>query len=233
MNNYKSWWWFEENFLPPQMENVYPRINPINYRVNSYGYRCPEFDTINWENSYVLLGASNIFGEGVLENETISHYLQEMLGEPVINLGFAAASNQHVLLTMSMLARKHIPKKWLVSYLDSSRWLHWDPTTTDPIDVQAHRASHPQFCSTPWPQLMESLDWYSSQARVSVQAIAKNNMVEFGFDGQIDDDWNVTTFKLIDEGRVEKHPGPETNKIIAEWLYKEIKSNDEADQKKS
>lgn len=232
MNN-KSWWWFEENFLPPQMKNVYPRINPIDYQVNSYGYRCPEFDTIDWENSYVLLGASNIFGEGVLEDETISYYLQEMLQIPVINLGYAAASNQHVLLTMSMLAKKHTPKKWLVSYLDQTRWLHWDHTTNDPIDVQAHRASHEAFCGDPWPALMESLDWYSSQARVSIQAIAKGNMVEFGFDGQIIEEWNIKTFPLIDEGRVEQHPGPKTNKMIAEWLFEEIKKNDEINQQKS
>ena len=229
MNNI-SWWWFEDNFLPPQMKNVYPRVNPIDYKVNSYGYRCPEFDTINWKDSYVLLGASNIFGEGVLEDETISYYLEQMIGKPVINLGFAAASNQHVLLTMSMLAKKHTPKKWIVSYLDSSRWLHWDPTTTDPIDVQAHRASHEQFCSDPWPQLMDSLDWYSSQSRVSVQAIAKNNIIEFGFGEQIDPAWGVRTFELIDEGRVEQHPGPNTNKMIAEWLYREITNNDETNQ---
>jgi hypothetical protein len=229
MNN-KSWWWFEDNFLPPQMKNVYPRVNPIDYKVNSYGYRCPEFDNINWKDSYVLLGASNIFGEGVLEDETINYYLEQMIDKPVINLGFAAASNQHVLLTMSMLAKKHTPKKWIVSYLDSSRWLHWDPTTTDPIDVQAHRASHEQFCSDPWPQLMDSLDWYSSQSRVSVQAIAKNNIIEFGFGEQIDPAWGVRTFELIDEGRVEQHPGPNTNKMIAEWLYREITNNDETNQ---
>jgi hypothetical protein len=228
--NSTSWWWFEDNFLPPQMKNVYPRINPIDYKVNSYGYRCPEFDTIDWENSYVLLGASNIFGEGVLEDETISYYLEQMLREPVINLGFAAASNQHLLLTMSMLAKKHKPKKWIVSYLDSSRWLHWDSTTMNPIDVQAHRASHEQFCGEPWPQLMESLDWYSSQSRVSVQAIAKSNMIEFGFGEQIDKDWNVKAFDLVDEGRVAQHPGPQTNKMIAEWLYKEIRRHDETDQ---
>jgi hypothetical protein len=129
-----------------------------------------------------------------------------------------------------MLAKKHKPKKWIVSYLDSSRWLHWNPTTTDPIEVQAHRASHEQFCSSPWPQLMDSLDWYSSQARVGVQAIAKKNIVEFGFDRQIDENWGITTFKLIDEGRVEQHPGPKTNKMIAEWLYKEIKHHDETNQ---
>ena len=96
--------------------------------------------------------------------------------------------------------------------------------------MQAHRASHEQFCSEPWPQLMDSLDWYSSQARVSIQAIAKNNMIEFGFGEQIDPDWGVRSFDLIDEGRVEQHPGPKTNKMIAEWLYKEIKRDDETDQ---
>lgn len=233
IKNNKNWWWFTENFLPPQMKNVYPKINPIDYKVNSYGYRCPDFNIVDWKNSYVLLGASNIFGEGVLEDETINYYLQEMLNMPVINLGFAAASNQHLLLTMSMLAKKHKPKMWLVSYLDTSRWLHWDTSTIDPIEVQAHRGSHEQFCGNPWPQLMESLDWYSSQSRVSIQAIGRDNMIEFSYGDQLDPDWDIKTFDLIDEGRVKHHPGPKTNRMIAEWLYREIKRHDEINQQKS
>jgi hypothetical protein len=77
---------------------------------------------------------------------------------------------------------------------------------------------------------MDSLDWYSCQSRVSVQAIAKNNIIEFGFGEQIDPAWGVRTFELIDEGRVEQHPGPNTNKMIAEWLYREITNNDETNQ---
>jgi hypothetical protein len=225
-----SWQWFEKYLVPPQDFNLYPKKNPIAYGVNSQNYRCPEFDTIDWANSYVLLGGSDVYGEGLEDNQIVSYYLEKMLGEPVINLAVPAASNQLIVLSMAMLAKHHKPKKWIVAWSDSCRWLHWNKNAKDDVSVQAHRASHEQFCSEPWPQLMDSLDWYSSQARIGVQAIAENNIIEFGFGEQIDPEWAVHTFDLIDEGRVEHHPGPQTNKMIAEWLCGEIKRNDETDQ---
>jgi hypothetical protein len=218
-----SWWWFKENFLPPQAFNPYPRHDPINYGTNSYGYRCPEFNTIDWGNSYVMLGSSDIFGSGVEDDETISQRLQELLGIPVINLGFSAASNQHILLVMSMLARLHRPKKWIVCWSDNARWLHWDSKTTDPIKVQAHRGPHKEFCGDPYPQLLESLSWYSSQSRIAAQAISNNNMIEFGFSHTpILKEWGVKFFEMVDISRDQGHPGPQTNKIIAQWIYDEI-----------
>lgn len=66
----------------------------IRYITNSNGYRAPEWSAIDWKNSIVLLGCSMVFGVGVAEDETISHYLSEMLGKPVVNLGFPAGSNE-------------------------------------------------------------------------------------------------------------------------------------------
>lgn len=58
------------------------------YDVNSYGYRAPEFDTVDWRNSYIIQGCSAIFGVGTADPTKITqYYLSEMLGAPVINLG--------------------------------------------------------------------------------------------------------------------------------------------------
>ena len=218
-----SWWWFEENFLPPQAFNPYPKHDPVKYGTNSYGYRCPEFNTVDWENSYVVLGPSFIFGEGLEDNQTSAAYLQELLDAPVINLGFSGSSNQHILLVMSMLARKHTPKKWIVCWADNARWLHWNSDTEDPIKVQAHRGPHKEFCDDPYPQLLDSLSWYSSQARTAVQAIAKNNLIEFGFaQTPILKEWGIKSFEMIDVSKDPGHPGPETNKLVAKWIYDEI-----------
>lgn len=220
-----SWWWFKNNFLPPQKKNPYPKNNPINYGVNSLGYRCPEFESIDWENSYVMLGGSDVFGEGLEDNQVMTYHLEKMLGEPVINLAFAAASNQHIVLTMAMLARFHTPKKWIVGWGDSCRWLHWNTETTDIYDVQAHRGPHKEFCQDPFPQLLDALPWYSSQARVMAQAISKGNLIELGADSiPILKEWGVKGIPYVDQGRVESHAGEDTHKIAAEWLYSRIKN---------
>lgn len=220
----KSWPWFNNNFLPPQDYNPYPRTNHPNYGVNSHNYRCPEFDTIDWENSYVLLGGSDAFGEGLNDNEILSYFLQEMLDQPIINLAVAAASNQHIVLTMSMLARYHTPKAWLIAWSDECRWLHWDPKTSDPVKVQAHRGPHKEFCGDPYPQLLDALPWYSSQARVTAQAIGRDRLIEIGGEPiPILKEWDVTAVPYVDRGFDSQHIGIDTHRKAAEILYQKIK----------
>ena len=43
------------------------------YKVNSLGYRAPEFNTIDWSNTYIIQGCSAVFGLGIADdNETIN-----------------------------------------------------------------------------------------------------------------------------------------------------------------
>jgi len=41
------------------------RTNPVNYTVNSQGYRTEEFEKIDWAQSVVIFGCSTVFGTGV------------------------------------------------------------------------------------------------------------------------------------------------------------------------
>lgn len=64
-----------------------PRQRNCGYTLNSKGYRCPEFEDINWEESIVVFGCSNTMGIGLDDSETYPHLMQEALKRPVINLG--------------------------------------------------------------------------------------------------------------------------------------------------
>ena len=219
-----SWQWFEKYLVPPQNFNQYPKKNPIAYGVNSDNYRCPEFDTIDWSASYVLLGGSDVYGEGLEDKQIISYHLEKMLGEPVIILAIPAASNQLIVLCMAMLAKHHKPKAWIVGWSDSCRWLHWDETAGDDVSVQAHRGPHKEFCSDPFPQLLSSLDWYSSQARVTAQAIAGDTLIELGADSiPILKEWGVQSIPYVDQSTAVAHAGEETHKATAQWIYHRIK----------
>jgi hypothetical protein len=82
------------------------------YNVNKQGYRTYNFEKINWENSYLLLGCSQAFGEG-LENDsdTISSNLENLLNKKVINLGAPASGidfQYYNLLTI--FQQGHTPK---------------------------------------------------------------------------------------------------------------------------
>ena len=75
------------------------------HKVNSLNLRCPELDTIDWNNVYVMIGCSHVYGIGNEENTTIPHYLSTKLNTPVINLGIPAASRTHIfLLALNLLA---------------------------------------------------------------------------------------------------------------------------------
>jgi len=70
------------------------RVTDINgknkYNINSQGYRCPEFETINWEESILLFGCSQTFGIGCPDSDTVATQLQLMRNRPVITLAQGA-----------------------------------------------------------------------------------------------------------------------------------------------
>ena len=48
------------------------RDYPLTYTINSQGYRCPEFDLIDWSSSCVFFGCSHTFGEGISDEHTVA-----------------------------------------------------------------------------------------------------------------------------------------------------------------
>lgn len=83
---------FEYN-LKHQPEDWIYRTKPVHYSINSQGYRCPEFDQVDWNNSILMFGCSNIFGTGVDDNEIISSLVSKQLNMPVINLAVCGSDD--------------------------------------------------------------------------------------------------------------------------------------------
>lgn len=63
------------------------RNKKIIYKNNELGFRTRSFSEVDWSESIVIFGCSNVYGEGLAEEDTISSNLEKMLGFPVINLG--------------------------------------------------------------------------------------------------------------------------------------------------
>lgn len=103
---------FQEN-LKTQPKNWHYRTKEVEYIVNSKGYRTQEFSNIDWKNSIVVLGCSMTAGIGVHEDETISYFLEQKTGRPVINLGVPAAGLDFNLYN-NFLLRKNYPTPWAV-----------------------------------------------------------------------------------------------------------------------
>lgn len=93
---------YNEN-LKTQPNDWYYRNNKVTYTLNSQGYRTQEFKNIDWKNSIVVFGCSNVFGVGVDDKDTMPFQLSKITGMPVVNLGMGGSSMLYALHNSSIL----------------------------------------------------------------------------------------------------------------------------------
>ena len=59
---------------------------------NPQGWRSPhDFNTLDWNNSVLVFGCSQVWGQGLGYSETLTSQLELRLNQPVINLGIMGA----------------------------------------------------------------------------------------------------------------------------------------------
>lgn len=102
-------------------------INYVNrdiYTVNSLGYRAPEFTTIDWSNSFIIQGCSQVFGESTLDDTLLVNYhLSDLLGAPVINLGVSGSGMEvQYVNSLEMLEQGIKPKGVFIVYPNMDRY---------------------------------------------------------------------------------------------------------------
>lgn len=109
---------FNKNLLTQPVDWYY-RDNSIDYTLNKHGYRTVEFDTVDWANSIVVFGCSNVFGTGLHVEDTLANQLSTLTNTPVINMGVGASSIEYSSYN-SMILSKHYPIPKAVVHVYSS-----------------------------------------------------------------------------------------------------------------
>lgn len=98
--------------LELQPDNWYYRNKEVNYTLNSQGYRAPEWQDIDWENSIVFMGGSQFFGVGNDDSDTIPNMVTILTGTPTVNLSLGGVGMQFHRQNTKMLIDNNIkPKK--------------------------------------------------------------------------------------------------------------------------
>ena len=94
------------------------------YNVNSLSYRAPEFNTVDWANSFVIQGCSQVFGLSTLEDDCIlNYYLSKLLNAPVINLGVPGSGMEvQYVNALEMLECGIRPKGVFIVYPNMDRY---------------------------------------------------------------------------------------------------------------
>lgn len=116
--------WFGSDLEKEYRKKPHPVFGPedIIYRINSYGYRCPEFEIRNQVQEeavhVVTVAASDAFGTGLPEDKTypavFKERLQSYLDHPVINWNVSMAGGSADYIARTLICALQILKPDIV-----------------------------------------------------------------------------------------------------------------------
>ena len=199
--------------LKTQSESWFWRDYPLQYTVNSQGYRAPEFDLVNWAESVVFFGCSNVFGDGISDEHCASS-----LVPGGVNLARCGVDNTFQWLnTIRLRARGIRPRACVYVWPSPSRVVQFQ----DQDRVKQWGA---------W-NVMSSKDWADPWLRDPVHKVEITRNIQLCVDLLWQDICPVvhmsygtettsilTDCQLVDSVDLARdlvHPGVESNRILA------------------
>lgn len=219
---------FENNLKKMPTDWIW-RHTALKYTVNSQGYRCPEFETIDWNNSILMLGCSFTFGVGLDDSQICSKHLYDLIQIPVVNLGQGGSSVMFQWANSCRLIENNINPKCVIYFwpdatrtiefkdepdvfhhgnwsLPNSRWAEsWIIHPTHSVEFLRYAkisVSHMWNC----PVLHYTTTRYDFK-KINLKFLPR-------VPGDHARDWNSELSRA--------HPGPETNRRWAEIIAQDI-----------
>lgn len=222
---------FEKN-IQSMGESWHYYHKEIIYNVNSNGYRAPEWNTIDWKNSVVILGCSMVFGTGVAEDETLSYYLEQLLHRPVINLGYPSISNEGIFNnSVSILEHFGSPLAVINVWAPVDRFLFF---STEPHHIGLWTNDKDESDGVSLGRLYEDMNLNQTNMRIKSYYLEKANQRLWKNKTQY---YSASYFKstadcmklhkLLPSDRNARdmvHPGPDSNLSNAKYLFSVLKN---------
>ena len=225
-------WRYKEN-LSTQSSDWYYRTAPVKYTVNSDGYRTKEFKKINWSESVVLFGCSNVYGVGLDDKDTLASRLENIIGVPVINMGQGATSVNYNLHNSVILANGYpTPKAVVQVWPNYNRCVYyqnkfiknhgpWDMAKDSYIDLWTRSDSNPKInaiiAQTTFRQIWQDR---TSIYECSFDAQSVKLFECVSYRNPDKTKWNAPAYQ--DWARDLMHPGIETIKWAAEDIASKL-----------
>lgn len=221
---------FEENLKTESNDWKY-RTKEIRYDLNSSDYRTLEWKDIDWENSIAIFGCSHVFGEGLPVDETFCHQLQELSGRQVVNLGVTGSStffswHNNIILHENFPTPYAVVNVWtdwhrLAYYGDNflKRIGPWSGTIWDEYDQDAKKLYYLWNNEALNPKY--HFHFISTAARLIWQN--KTKYLHYSFVDDVCDFLNIERIEKLDQARDKIHYGYETNKILANKIWNDLK----------
>jgi hypothetical protein len=210
---------FEKN-LKIMPEDWYYRNNIVNYTRNKQGYRTKNFKEIDWANSLVMFGCSNVFGIGVDNTNTIAVHLSNLLKVPVVNLGVEGSSINYSLHNATILRHSYpMPLGVINLWTHYSRTVYYNKRYLE--NCGDWNKSHHYFSA--WSNDDSHSESYaliaSKTSNIYWEKIKHYEASLFPDTGRL---LNCDIYIPTDFARDLVHPGINSNKMIAEKIANKI-----------
>lgn len=206
----------------------------VQYRFNSLGYRCPEFDA-QAEIRIVSIGCSYVFGTGLAQehifHERFATELRAQTSKSVVNwnLGLASASNDYIARLLLLAVPRLDPDIVLVNFTHlarreyisiENRQIHYNPSYAEPTDeittdILGHLSalSNPQDDRVDFFKNYKIVEMMSAGRCLLFSAIAACELEPLA--PLMDLRRFVGPLRTVDRAHDDRHPGPESHKILA------------------
>ena len=230
-HNYKSDRWIgsdtEELFninLSTQPEGWPWRKQPVTYTINSQRYRAPEWDQIDWGNSIVVFGCSQVFGIGVDDHQTACHQLSCLLGINVVNLGMPGGSCMGQWInTEKLLNYKVKPLAVIYNWPMANRIIELVDDTKNHSAGPWMLDHKPERFSKDWVTHPTQGFEYAKYAYMSVKRSWQCQQLHYSWDKDLSAYLNLPRLLKVDQARDCMHDGPLTLKNWAAAWAAELK----------
>lgn len=209
----------------------------VPYQFNSLGYRSPEF-SCNADVRILAVGCSYVFGFGLLQEHTFHEQfaarLRANLPSSVIlwNLGLLGGSNDYISRLLQMAIPYLNPHVVLVNFTHAARreyisvqnkYVNYIPSYSPREAVLKDVYRHFEALSSPYD---DQLNFFRNYKAVERALVGRHWLWSAIFPREIepiaehlDARRNVGQFHIVDRARDAEHPGPESNRMMADLYW--------------
>ena len=203
------------------------RTKPVTYTVNAQGFRAPEWNKIDWDNSILIFGCSFVYGLGIDDKDTCSNKIYESTFVKTINLGIPGGSPMSQWVNSTILRHEGINPKGVVyvwpfhhrtvELLPNTKCVHYGPYSdiTDFNHAWSNHTSHGleylRYCV-----YNTSLLWSCPVLHYHLQEDVCNVIPEIKHLQTID--------KARDCNNDAAHPGPLTHMMWADIMISDLET---------
>lgn len=212
--NYFDRHWFSpdsrenyEKLLKIKPDDWIYRNKSVEYHWNELGYRSPSFENINWEESILLFGDSQMLGVGLDESECLRTLIAQQTKKQVVSLAVSGSS------ALFHWANSIKLKKWLGDINPLAiiiMWPTWERFFLGEYNSITHVGAWTKYNWIAHFLENQNIEIYNNASRDSFLNIWKNTFV-IECKTKPNDPWNVPSRVndlIIDRARDGQHLGP-------------------------